>query len=244
MSGWFAVKRGITEHPVFKGDMAKIGFFLWLMENAAYKAVEIDIGGKPYTVPRGSLCFSQRFMASKAGMTVKSLRTFLSALESHGIISIQVVQTGTARETTRTQVTLCNYEKYQSMGNNRETTGKQPGNKEEQGNNIPVGGADAPDPDKVLFDSGVRLLTAAGILEKNARQMLGKWRRDHGTEAVIAAIGMANREGAVEPKAFMEGCLKFRAKKAKPEIGQTRTTPDGRKQVYVNHYDGWVQEYA
>lgn len=65
-----------------------------------------------------------------------------------------------------------------------------------------------PDPVKVMFDSGIRLLGEAGVPEPSARQLLGRWRREHGTEAVIAALGTAQREGAIDPKAFIEGCLR------------------------------------
>ncbi|MBE7186199.1 MAG: hypothetical protein INR68_17535, partial [Methylobacterium mesophilicum] len=38
--------------------------------------------------------------------------------------------------------------------------------------------------------------------------MLGKWKRDHGAEAVIVALGKAQREGAIDPVSFIEGCLR------------------------------------
>ena len=63
------------------------------------------------------------------------------------------------------------------------------------------------DPAKVMFDSGITLLGGAGVKEGPARTMLGKWLRDHGAEAVIVALGKAQREGAIDPKSFIEGCL-------------------------------------
>lgn len=65
-----------------------------------------------------------------------------------------------------------------------------------------------PDPVKVMFDSGIALLTAAAMPEAKARQMLGKWRQAHGPEAVIAALGAAQREGAIDPVSFIEGVLR------------------------------------
>ncbi len=86
------------------------------------------------------------------------------------------------------------------------------------------GGADAParptDPVKVMFDSGIKLLGEAGIPEPSARTLLGRWRRDHGTEAVITALGKAQREGAIDPKAFIEGCLR---NGEQPRSGRTGT---------------------
>lgn len=64
------------------------------------------------------------------------------------------------------------------------------------------------DPEKILFDEGIRLLGAASITQAAARQLLGKWKRDHGAPAVITALGKAQREGAIDPKAFIEGALR------------------------------------
>lgn len=69
-----------------------------------------------------------------------------------------------------------------------------------------------PDPEKVMFDRGVQLLAGAGKSEAQARPLLGKWKRDHGAEAVIVALGKAQREGAIDPISFIEGC--FRADKS------------------------------
>lgn len=211
MSGWFAVKHGIADHEVFKGDFSRVGMFIWMVDNAAFKDTQIDIGGKPYTVPRGSLCFAQRFLATKFRLSTKALRTFLSELERHGIIKTTVVSTGQGTKTKRTQITLCNYEKYQSFGNNAEPKGKQKGNEEEQINNIPVGDADksAPDLASVIFGEGLKLLMAAGKSRSNAASILGMWRKKHGDEATIAALGRAQREGAIDPVQFCEGVFRF-----------------------------------
>ncbi len=77
---------------------------------------------------------------------------------------------------------------------------------------VPDGtGADAPslpDPEKVMFDAGRKLLGADGMTSEAAGRLLGKWKRDHGAEAVITALGKAQREGAIDPKSFIEGCLR------------------------------------
>lgn len=77
---------------------------------------------------------------------------------------------------------------------------------------LPDGNGRPADPVKVMFDTGIALITAAGKPEHAARSWLGKSRKDHGVEAVIAAIGRANREGAPDPIAFMEGCFRHRQK--------------------------------
>lgn len=76
------------------------------------------------------------------------------------------------------------------------------------------------DPAKLMFDAGVSLITATGKAESTARSWLAKARRDHGEEAVIAAISRAKREGAIEPISFMEVALKARARASpEPAIG-------------------------
>lgn len=94
-----------------------------------------------------------------------------------------------------------------------------------------TGAAAPPDPAKVLFDSGIALLAKSGISEKRARPILGKWRSIHGDEAVIAALGTAQREGAIDPVAFIERCLRNSAQ-AGP-----RETEDGRV-VYADAFGG------
>jgi len=105
-----------------------------------------------------------------------------------------------------------------------------------------VSGADAPpSPDKVMFDSGKRLLVEAGKTQAQAGQLLGKWRKAHGTEAVIAALGRAQREAAIDPVSFIEGCFKFHKRKSQPQVGDVRVTPSGERQEFIGGTDGWVR---
>ena len=64
------------------------------------------------------------------------------------------------------------------------------------------------DPEKVMFDQGVALLGEASVEPASARRLLGRWKRDHGAPAVITALGKAQREGAIDPKSFIEGVLR------------------------------------
>ena len=103
-------------------------------------------------------------------------------------------------------------------------------------------GADAPpDPDKVMFDSGKALLASAGKTPDQAGRLIGKWRKDHGAEAVIAAIGRARREGAVDPASFITACLLAKPKaRASPAPGERKTAPDGRELEWAG-IDGWME---
>lgn len=218
MSGWYAIKRGTISHELFApvGKWSKFEAWNWMIEAAAYKPTVIDIGGKPYTVPRGALCFSQRFLATKFKWSKKALTTFLETLESHRAIELGVVETGTGTRSKRTQITLCNYDKYQASGTKTEPKGGQKGTKEEQVNNIPVGGADksAPDLASQIFGQGLAYLKSCGVKDKNARSLLGKWRKQHGDGATIEALGKSQREGAIDPVQYVEGVFRFQRPKA------------------------------
>lgn len=71
-------------------------------------------------------------------------------------------------------------------------------------------GNGATDPEKVMFDTGVRLLVAAGKSQAQARSLIGKWKRDQGAPEVIAGIGEAVRLGITEPVAWLEARWKAR----------------------------------
>jgi hypothetical protein len=68
-------------------------------------------------------------------------------------------------------------------------------------------GAAAPDPVKAVFDEGVTLLTANGYSERNARTLIGKWRRDGGDAATLAALRLAKAESITEPIAWITARL-------------------------------------
>lgn len=239
MSGWICSYRAIWEHPIFKGNAERVGVWDWMLKTAAWKRVRFSAGADLIEIERGQLCVSQAQVSQETGMTRQRFRTFLKALEREGAV---LTRPATKSTKGRTLITICKYDKYQAQQPeaNQESTKEQP--TKEQGNNIPVGAGKPADPVKVLFDSGIQLLTAAGKNESHARSILGKWKAAHGTEAVIAALGRAQREGAIEPISFIEGCFKFQAKKERPEPGDRRTLPDGRNQYYANHYDGWMNE--
>ena len=68
-------------------------------------------------------------------------------------------------------------------------------------------GAAAPDTVKAVFDEGVRLLTASGCSERTARALIGKWRREKGDAATLAALREARAESITEPIAWITARL-------------------------------------
>lgn len=74
-----------------------------------------------------------------------------------------------------------------------------------EGSEANASGADAPlDPVKLVFDAGVRILTATGGLkEPAARSLIGMWRKKNGDDAVLAAIGSCQRSNVSEPVSWI-----------------------------------------
>jgi len=245
-AGWFSVKRGMLDHDLFKpdGKWSKAEAWIWLIENAAISEKTVDIGGRPHVVKRGSLAYSLRFLADKWSWSVKAVRTFLATLEKHGAVKLEIV--GNEKGTGRTQVTLCNYDKYQQSGHAKGTEGAQKGHKEEQETNIPPSeGAAAPDLksvdvdpiNKAVWDFGVPFLSSRGV--KNPRPIIGGWLRDHQTPmAVLEALRDAQKAATQDPVPYVKAILKGGQSQVKAKRGDLKATRDGR----VLEWDGWTWE--
>lgn len=247
MLGWIAVDRSLLEHPVFKKKPDRICAWLWMISTAAWKPVKMDANGKTVTVKRGQLLTSYRQMKNATGVGIQVLRTLIARLEKEGAIN---------KDTTHGKllITICNYDKYQVVSARRNpqvnTPATQSQHTKEQRNNIPVGtSAAAPvDPTKMVFDTGVKIFAAAGIPEGKARAIVGKWRKDHSDEALLAAISRCQREGAVDPVTYIAGALRFQReqedkRKSHPEINEIREINGVRKR-YAGNGVGWVTEHV
>jgi len=114
MSGWIALKRGMTQHPIFHKRPDRAFVWIWLLETAAYKDTRQDAGGRPVDVKRGQVLTALRQISNATGVGIKAIRILLDLLrEEHAIDT----DTGTGR----LLVTICNYEKYQSVGGSEGT---------------------------------------------------------------------------------------------------------------------------
>lgn len=65
-------------------------------------------------------------------------------------------------------------------------------------------GGEPPDPIKELFDTGVSLLTAAGQTEKQARSLIGKWRKTSSDGEVLTALIDCRSRAISEPVEWLE----------------------------------------
>lgn len=212
-SGWVCSFRKIWESPLFEGNALRVGVWQWMVQMAVWKPTPFRVGGQVIQLERGQFCASQAQICEKTGMTRKQLRNFLEELEAQNAV---VTKRALGGAKGRTIITICNYDKYQDVAGVEGQEGGQRRAKEgptkEQDNKYPNGTGKPVDPVKIMFDSGIELLTGAGKSVGNARSILGKWRKAHGTSAVIEALGKAQREGAIDPVSFIEGTFKYKAK--------------------------------
>lgn len=75
----------------------------------------------------------------------------------------------------------------------------------------------AADVASLLFGQGLEWLSNhSGRSETECRSLLGKWRKSLGDETLIATIGRAQREGAIDPIGWMEGAVRAHRADATP----------------------------
>lgn len=78
----------------------------------------------------------------------------------------------------------------------------------------PRGAHEKPEPlkpldlDKAYWETGKAFLIANSVPPERAGGLLGRWRKNHGREAVVAALARAEAESASEVVSFVEGCLR------------------------------------
>ncbi len=106
--GVFAVARGIFDHPFFAPEpFTEREAWLWMLENAVWKATRVRVRHGTQDLERGQLSFSTRFMGSRWRWTESRVRRFLARLKIDAMINTQA-------DAQSTLITICNYDKYQS----------------------------------------------------------------------------------------------------------------------------------
>lgn len=223
MSGWFAVKRGIHDHPIFHKRPDRLYVWTWMLATAAWKPQRFVVKGKGIRLERGQLCVSQRQIEDETGMGRQALRSFLALLEAEHVINQKPAHGITQ---SRTIITICNYEQYQGGGSrsnpadNPETTQNQPTNKQENNsNNTPSEEAAASAPIEVsvlssaVWAAGKQYLASKGV--QNAGAMIGRWLKSHPPLALLEAIGAAQKAGTEDPVPYITETLKGEPRRGK-----------------------------
>lgn len=108
MTGFVAVYREATSHPLFKGHADRLGAWMWLLMSAAWKPTQFDVSGKIVTLQRGQLSVSVRHLGEAWGWPKSNVDRFLTRLKTETMIE-------TDSGTGRLIITICNYDKYQDV---------------------------------------------------------------------------------------------------------------------------------
>jgi biotin operon repressor len=87
--------------------------------------------------------------------------------------------------------------------------GKEETGNIEAGNVIRAAGADvAVTSAQIIYDQGLKYLQKNGIEERQARSILGRWRKDHGDDRTLYALRESHAQHASEPISFITGVLR------------------------------------
>jgi hypothetical protein len=228
---FYRMQRGWFDKPVFDREpYCRRAAWVWLIENAAFA---------PHNgLERGQLRASNRFLAEAWSWSESKVRRWLLAAEEATMIR-RVTVSG------KNLITLCNYGKYQlpihvadAPSDEHPTSTRRvadanykEGKKEikEDSEAIASAANAAPppefDPVKDLWDRGLAVLAHGGIADRQARSIIGKWRKAYGDVAVLDAIVRAEIEFPSDPVAFMAGCMRA----TKSENGHGRKQSPGEK---------------
>lgn len=203
MSGWISLHRGWRDCDAFeepRDPMSDADAWAWLIEHAAWKPIRRAAGqGQSIRLERGQIHVSDRSLATAFRWDRKRVRRYLDRLAAHDMVVAVRDQSGTI-------ISLCNYDRYQQppapKGAGRGPARGRAGAAQEQGKQD--SGSDEPDAPpagtvKAVFDAAVTLLAASGHQPRAARSIVGRWRKQHGDAAVLAALIDARERAISNP---------------------------------------------
>lgn len=105
--GFFAIDRGVWEHPMFAHEkFSEREAWFWLISSAAWEPTKVRIGRNSFDLERGQCVFALRFLAQKWMWSEPRVRRFLDRLTRDAAVLVSAT-----REATR--ITICNYNDYQ-----------------------------------------------------------------------------------------------------------------------------------
>lgn len=111
------MQRGWLDNVVLAGEpYCRRAAWIWLIENAAWRDTVVKIDGKPVTLERGELSFSERYLAEAWRWPRSRVHRFLTELATWGMIRPRSARDQNSdHHTDRLQniLALCNYRKYQ-----------------------------------------------------------------------------------------------------------------------------------
>jgi len=114
--GRYLMQRGWQEHPVFPHEpFTAREAWEWLIAETFWKEGRTRAGQFVVDLKRGQLCASVRFLAERWQWTPSKVERFLKRLKTEAMIE-------TRCETGINIITICNYDKFQMLSHEGETT--------------------------------------------------------------------------------------------------------------------------
>ena len=212
MAGYIKLWRGWRDNPVLRGKFCRTSAWVWLIEMACWKPTQFDIKGKTVELERGQLCASREQMAKAWGWSPSAVERFLTRLQTEHMIERETGQG-------KSVITICNYAKYQDRNDeagqeigqttgqksDRHRTAKEEGKKVKKEEIPPNGGAG--DMVKAIFSTGVSLLTAAGVPERQARSFIGAKRKQYHDSQMLVVLSRCQVEQPSDPLGWITKAL-------------------------------------
>lgn len=139
-NGWVAIARSIRSHPLVgihlfakpmdssRGAVQPMAAFIDLIMECRYEDGFIQNGGRKMEVKRGQMVGAVSWLASRWNWTPMAVRIWLDKLEADMMISRFVPGASKSNKHVgriATVISLCNYEQFQSFGENKEQTQQQ-----------------------------------------------------------------------------------------------------------------------
>lgn len=214
MSGCAFIHRRLLGHHAFRND-AEAMAFAWLIVKAAWRPVTVRYKGHRIELKRAQVAISQRDMAHALDRDKAWVERLWKRLKSEAMIETSV-EAGVA------VITICNYDEYQRIAPKREAPAEARGEtvdeavvrqsqgteqeeeEKEENKSSEANASGCADPIKDLFDLGVSILKASGHSDKQARSLIGKWRKTKSDADVLAGLLDCRTRSISNPVEWLE----------------------------------------
>jgi hypothetical protein len=130
--GTILIDRALFDHPLVGAHNPKYYIaWTWLLMEARWKDCRKSVGGEVVDIRRGQVPHSVSFMAEGCNLSRQQMRTFIKHLKSNQMVNHELTNG-------QTMLTICNYDKYQVLGNKSNHKTTSPVTSEQPACNQPV----------------------------------------------------------------------------------------------------------
>jgi hypothetical protein len=250
-NGWVAIARSIRSHPLVgihlfakpmdasRGAVQPMAAFIDLIMECRYEDGFIQNGGRKMEVKRGQMVGAVSWLAARWNWTPMAVRIWLDKLEADMMISRFVPGASKSNKhvgRTATVISLCNYEQFQSFGENKQQTQqqtnsnqttneqqqyidnketKEQGNKKTKEDNRPAGIVVA------QANAGGASLPEIGSLNGATSQIvddLARWLNPYSPDLTMAHKQVAEAVRAYGDRAVLDGYMELKADHADGKV--------------------------